>query len=90
MKTKLIPIMIVLVATAISCFASVIQRVSFDIFTKRLFWTVVIFAVIGVIVSVVIQRGFQTMEPEDENSDEGAENPEEAELENISAEEQEE
>lgn len=90
MKTKSIPIIIVLIAAAISCFASVIQGVPFDIFTKRLFWTVIIFSVIGVIVSVVMRRGFQTMESEGENVDEDAESAEETELENISAEEQEE
>ena len=61
MKTKSIPVIIVLIAAAISCFASVIQGVSFDVFTKRLFWTVIIFTVIGVVVSILMNRGFQTM-----------------------------
>ena len=86
MKTKLIPIIIVLIATAISCFASVIQGVSFDIFTKRLFWTVIIFAIIGVIVRLVMYQGFQTMETEEEQAEEDAE---ETKLENISVDEQE-
>lgn len=86
MKTKSIPIIIVLIAAAISCFASVIQGVSFDIFTKRLFWTVIIFAIIGVIVSIVMHQGFRTMESEEEQTEEVAEDTE---LENVSVEEQE-
>ena len=86
MKTKSIPIIIVLIAAAISCFASVIQGVSFDIFTRRLFWTVIIFAVIGVIVSIVMHQGFRTMEPEEDQAEGDAEDTE---LENVSVEEQE-
>ncbi|MDD6194241.1 MAG: hypothetical protein PUB19_05015 [Lachnospiraceae bacterium] len=86
MKTKSIPIIIILIAAAISCFASVIQGVSFDIFTKRLFWTVIIFAIIGVIVSIVMHQGFRTMESEEEQTEEVAEDTE---LENVSVEEQE-
>lgn len=89
MKTRSIPVIIVLIAAAISCFASVIQGVSFDIFTKRLFWAVVIFSVIGVIVSVVMRRGFQTMEEDEEQEDDDAQAAEEDDLENISVREQE-
>lgn len=86
MKTKSIPVIIVLIAAAISCFASVIQGVSFDVFTKRLFWTVIIFTVIGVVVSILMNRGFQTM-VEDARKD--AQEIEEENIEDISVDEQE-
>lgn len=86
MKTKSIPVIIVLTAAAISCFASVIQGVSFDVFTKRLFWTVIIFTVIGVVVSILMNRGFQTMV---EDAREDAQEIEEENIEDISVDEQE-
>lgn len=86
MKTKSIPVIIVLIAAAISCFASVIQGVSFDVFTKRLFWTVIIFTVIGVVVSILMNRGFQTMV---EDAREDAQEIEEENIEDISVDEQE-
>ncbi len=86
MKTKSIPVIIVLIAAAISCFASVIQGVSFDVFTKRLFWTVIIFTVIGVVVSILMNRGFQTMV---EDVREDAQEIEEENIEDISVDEQE-
>ena len=86
MKTKSIPVIIVLTAAAISCFASVIQGVSFDVFTKRLFWTVIIFTGIGVVVSILMNRGFQTMV---EDAREDAQEIEEENIEDISVDEQE-
>ena len=86
MKTKSIPVIIVLIAAAISCFASVIQGVSFDVFTKRLFWTVIIFTVIGVVVSILMNRGFQTIV---EDAREDAQEIEEENIEDISVDEQE-
>ena len=86
MKTKSIPVIIVLIAAAISCFASVIQGVSFDVFTKRLFWTVIIFTVLGVVASILMNRGFQTM-VEDARKD--AQEIEEENIEDISVDEQE-
>lgn len=86
MKTKSIPVIIVLIAAVISCFASVIQGVSFDVFTKRLFWTVIIFTVIGVVVSILMNRGFQTMV---EDAREDAQEIEEENIEDISVDEQE-
>ena len=75
-----------MIAAAISCFASVIQGVSFDVFTKRLFWTVIIFTVIGVVVSILMNRGFQTMV---EDVREDAQEIEEENIEDISVDEQE-
>ena len=70
MNTKPIPIMITLIAAFISCIASVIQGVSFGVFTKRLLLSVLCFAVIGIIVRVVIDRSFKTMEEENEPENE--------------------
>lgn len=73
MNTKPIPIIITLIAAFISCIASVIQRVSFDIFTKRLLLAVICFAIIGIIVRVVIERSFKTMEEENDQEKEETE-----------------
>lgn len=83
MNTKTIPIIITLIAAAISSLTSVIQRVSFDIFTKRLVISVICFAIIGCIVRVVVERSFPVMEPEE--NEEGLESEEEEQLEDISS-----
>lgn len=76
MNTKPIPIMITLIAAFISCIASVIQGVSFGVFTKRLLLSVLCFAVIGIIVRVMIDRSFKTMEEENEPENEEEEKEE--------------
>lgn len=86
MNAKPIPIIMVLASAALSCIASVIQRASFAVFTKRLFLSVVIFAIIGSVVRVVIERSFKIMEPEEIV---GEENEEEVAIQDISSEEEE-
>lgn len=89
MNTKPIPIMIVLFASCMSCFVSVIQRVEFGVFTKRLCFTVICFAIIGIAVRVVLDRSFGIMEENteetegsEENEGQGEENTEEVPTEN--------
>lgn len=87
MNTKPIPILITLTAAFISCLASVIQGVTFAIFTRRFLLTVLCFAIIGIVVRVVVERSFKTMEQDEgqseEESDEEAEDTtEETEQEN--------
>lgn len=84
MNTKPIPVIITLLAAAITSLASVIQGVSFDIFTKRLLGAVVCFAIMGIIVRVILDRSFRIMEPEEEPEEE----QDEEELEDIHSEEE--
>lgn len=69
MNTKPIPIIITLLAAGITCLVSAIQRVPFAIYTKRLFVTVVCFALIGTVIKVILDRSFPVME-EDQEEDE--------------------
>ena len=70
MNTKPIPIIITLLAAGITCLVSAIQRVPFAIYTKRLFVTVVCFALIGTVIKVILDRSFPVMEEEDQEEDE--------------------
>ena len=87
MNSKSIPVIITLLAAAITCLASVLQGVSFDIFTKRLLGAVICFAIIGIIVRVILDRSFRIMEPEDKETEE---KQDEEELEDIHSEEKQE
>lgn len=89
MNTKSIPILITLTATFISCLASVIQRVTFSVFTKRFLLTVICFAVIGTIIRVVVERSFRVMDSEKEQKEEETEEEAE-EMEEASDEEEQE
>lgn len=80
MNTKPIPIIITLIAALVSCVASIIQHVSFTIFTTRLLWVVIIFGVMGSIIKVVLDKSLNVME---EETDEENEENEESELEDV-------
>lgn len=54
LKTKPIPIIIVLLASAISCVISIIQFVDFGTFFIRLLQSVIIFGIIGCFVKIVL------------------------------------
>ncbi len=77
MNTKPIPIIITLLAAGITCLVSAIQRVPFAIYTKRLFVTVVCFALIGTVIKVILDRSFPVMEEENEQNEEDNEQVEE-------------
>lgn len=84
MNTKPIPIIITLIAALVSCVASIIQHVSFTIFTTRLLWAVIIFGVIGSIVKVILDKSLNVMEEETDKENE------ESELEDVVSEDTEE
>lgn len=84
MNTKPIPIIITLIAALVSCVASIIQHVSFTIFTTRLLWVVIIFGVIGSIVKVILDKSLNVMEEETDEENE------ESELEDVVSEDTEE
>ncbi len=84
MNTKPIPIIITLIAALVSCVASIIQHVSFTIFTTRLLWAVIIFGVIGSIVKVILDKSLNVMEEETDEENE------ESELEDVVSEDTEE
>jgi hypothetical protein len=84
MNTKPIPIIITLIAALVSCVASIIQNVSFTIFTTRLLWAVIIFGVIGSIVKVILDKSLNVMEEETDEENE------ESELEDVVSEDTEE
>lgn len=73
MNTKPIPIIITLIAALVSCVASIIQNVSFTIFTTRLLWAVIIFGVIGSIVKVILDKSLNVMEEETDEENEESE-----------------
>lgn len=84
MNTKPIPIIITLIAALVSCVASIIQHVSFTVFTTRLLWAVIIFGVMGSIVKVVLDKSLNVMEEETDEENE------ESELEDVVSEDTEE
>ena len=61
-NTKTVPITIILAAAFISCVVSIYQGASFETFTMRLLVTVVVFMVLGVIIKMVLDYAFKTME----------------------------
>lgn len=73
MNTKPIPIIITLIAALVSCVASIIQHVSFTIFTTRLLCAVIIFGVIGSIVKVILDKSLNVMEEETDEENEESE-----------------
>ncbi len=73
MNTKRIPINITLNTALVSCVASIIQHVSFTIFTTRLLCAVIIFGVIGIIVKVILDKSLNVMEEETDEENEESE-----------------
>lgn len=84
-NTKLIAPFIALLAAFISCIFSIIQGVSFSVFSKRLAISAIVFLFIGSCVRYAIEYAYKP-EPEEETEEDSAED-EEAEGEGITAEE---
>ncbi len=83
-NTRTLPAIIVLSAALISCAFSLLQGVEFRVFVARLFFSVVIFGIIGLIVRVILDRYFfnrNSKEEEEEtdgkDEDEGEDQPSE-------------
>ena len=81
MKTKIIPVILALIAGLITCIVSFMNRVSPRKFVMALLAVVLIFLVIGVVWKIILYRSFPPpKEPEDEELLESdAENAEEEE-----------
>ncbi len=71
MKTRLIPALSTLCAAAITSVFSLLQRVSFSVFLKRLAIAVAIFLVIGLIAEIVIEWNFKPEEEPDAQDEQG-------------------
>lgn len=70
MNTKPIPIIITLAAAFISCVMSIIQRVEFSVFVKRLLVVVLIFLTLGTIIKMILDYAFRELEPAESLDDE--------------------
>lgn len=71
-KRRLIPLLITLIAAAICVVINLIARVEFGVFVLRLFFTVLVFYVIGYIVYVVFCLALKNeKDTEEENENEG-------------------
>lgn len=81
MKTKIIPVILALIAGLITCIVSFMNRVSPRKFVMALLAVVLIFLVIGFVWKIILDRSFPpSKEPEDEEILESdAENAEEEE-----------
>ncbi len=62
MNTKPIPIIITLAAAFISCVFSIVQRVEFSVFVRRLVLVVIIFLFMGTVIKMVLDYAFKTLE----------------------------
>ena len=62
MKTKQIPALTTLSAAAITSVFSLVQRVSFSIFLKRLVIATAIFLFLGIVAEIVIEWNFKSKE----------------------------
>ena len=82
-NTRTLPAIIVLSAALISCAFSLLQGVEFRVFVARLFFSVVIFGIIGLIVRVILDRYFfnrnskEEEETDGKDEDEGEDQPSE-------------
>lgn len=85
MNTKPIPAIIVLLAAGISCVASILQQVNFAIFTKRLFFSVLVFFIIGFIIKIALDKCFPIKEVEEDTEEQETEG---IEVEEVKSEEQ--
>lgn len=75
LNTRPLPIIIVLIAAAVSCVLSVLQSVEFSVFFMRLLKSVLIFAVLGTVIKMILDFIFNRKKsPEEEESTEEPEN----------------
>lgn len=69
MNTKPVPIVIVLLAAAISSVFSLTQQADFSTFLFRLILSVVVFAIVGMIIKWLLDLVFNNKKQEDETDD---------------------
>lgn len=90
MKTNYIPALIMLAAGLVNCIISIPLKLQLFDFTKRLLIVLVIFYIIGVVIKIILDMNFKTMDDLDENEEEVIVQDEEDEIENIETSEDEE
>lgn len=66
MNTKPLAVIITLIACLISCVISIVEGVGFALFVKRFALTTLVFFIIGVVITVFINKGFQVDKEETE------------------------
>jgi len=64
MNTKPIPVILALIACLISCVISILEGVSFALFVKRFAITAVVFLVLGFVITIFLNKGFQVEQEE--------------------------
>lgn len=64
-KSKLVPPFVTLLAAFITCIFSIVENVSFGLFTKRLLVVVIIFLILGTIIKMVYDKATITLEEEE-------------------------
>lgn len=76
-NTRPVPVVIVLVAAATACIISILQGADFNLFFKRLLFSVIIFGIIGLIIRFILlyvlrpdEEEIVGNDAEDENADE--------------------
>ena len=62
MKTNYIPALVMLIAGFINCIISIPLKMELFAFTKRLLIVLVIFYIIGVVIKVIIDMNFNSMD----------------------------
>lgn len=58
MKTKQIPVIIMLLAGLVTCMDSIIQRAPLSAFVTRMWVVLILFYILGIIVKVVLDKNF--------------------------------
>lgn len=67
MKTKQIPITVVLMGAAAACVISILQQVEFSVFFKRLLITVIVFSIIGTFAKIALDAVFNKKAEEEDS-----------------------
>ena len=75
-KRRLIPLLITLIAAAICVVINLIAQVAFGVFVVRLFFTVIVFYVIGYIVYVVFCLALKNEKDTEEEGENEGDSPE--------------
>ncbi len=61
MRTKLIPALISLLACAVICINSFVYNYTFEMFARRFIIAAIVFYIIGIIVKIIIDKGYDVM-----------------------------
>ena len=81
-KLKFVPLLVTLIAASITVVINIIMQVDFGVFVKRLFFSVIIFLVVGYVAMIILSLSLKNekdvgiLESEAEESSEDGENSE--------------